>query len=146
MKSYLYILLSLLLFPADVFPQRVTIHHLDVAQGDATLIRTSNGKAILIDAGDTGKGEDVILPYLHNLGITSLDYLIASHYHSDHIGAIDEIVQGLSPDSIRTVLDRGSTPQLPTSKAFRQYWSAAQSTSRHQTVYLGQSIKLKLSQ
>jgi len=142
MKSHLYILLSLLLLPADVFPQRVTIHHIDVGQGDATLIRTSNGKAILIDAGDTGKGEDVILPYLQNLGITSIDYLIASHYHSDHIGAIDEIVEGLSPDSIRTVLDRGSTAPLPTTKAFRQYWSAAQTTSRHQTVSLGHSIKL----
>jgi len=142
MKPHLYILLSLLLLNADLFPQRVTIHHIDVAQGDATLIRTSNGKAILIDAGDTGKGEDVILPYLQSLGITSIDYLIASHYHSDHIGAIDEIVEGLSPDSIRTVLDRGSTPPLPTTKAFRQYWSTAQTTRGHQTVYLGQSIKL----
>ncbi|MDP2886764.1 MAG: MBL fold metallo-hydrolase [Ignavibacteria bacterium] len=142
MKPHLYILLSLLFFYADLFPQRVTIHHIDVAQGDATLIRTSNGKAILIDAGDKGKGEDVILPYLQSFGITSIDYLIASHYHADHIGAIDEIVQGLSPDSIRTVLDRGSISPLPTSKAFRQYWSAAQTTARHQTVYLGQSIKL----
>jgi beta-lactamase superfamily II metal-dependent hydrolase len=142
MKPHLYILLFLLLLEPDLFSQRLTIHHIDVGQGDATLIRTSNGKSILVDAGDAGKGETVILPYLRHLGITSIDYLIASHYHSDHIGAIDEIVQRLSPDSIRTVLDRGSMPPLPTTRAFRQYWSAAQSTSRHNTVYLGQSIKL----
>ena len=142
MKLQPYILFSLLLVHADLFPQRLTIHHIDVGQGDATLIRTSHGKTILIDASETGKGESVILPYLQHLGITSLDYIVASHYHSDHIGGIDEVMEGFSPDSVRTVLDRGSTAPLPASKVFRQYWSAAQSTPRHQTVYLGQTIKL----
>ena len=63
MKLHLSMLFAFLLVPADLFAQRLTIHHLDVAQGDATLIRTSNGKAILIDAGDTGKVEDVILSF-----------------------------------------------------------------------------------
>ena len=141
MRLHFYILFSLLLVNAHVFPQRLMIHHINVGQGDATLIRTSDRKTMLIDAGDTGKGVSIVLPFFQSLGVTSIAYLIASHYHSDHIGAIDEIVEGLSPDSIRTVLDRGSAPPLPTTKAFRQYWSAAQST-RHQTVYPGQSIKL----
>ncbi len=142
MNLHLYTLLSLLIVYTELFSQRVTIHHIDIGQGDATLIRTSHGKTVLIDAGDTGKGKTIILPYLHSLGITSLDYLVASHYHSDHIGGIDKLIQGLSPDSVRTILDRGGTPPLPTSRAFRQYWSAAQSTNRHAAVYLGQTIKL----
>lgn len=142
MKAHLYLFFSLLLVHPDLFPQRLTIHHIDVGQGDATLIRTSHGKIVLIDGGDTGKGETIVLPHLQTLGITSLDYLVASHYHSDHIGGIDEVIQGLSLDSVRMVLDRGSTPPLPASKVFRQYWSAAHNTARHKTAYLGQSIKL----
>ena len=142
MRLHFYILFSLLLVNAHLFPQRLMIHHINVGQGDATLIRTSDGKNMLIDAGDTGKGVSIVLPFFKSLGVTSIDYLIASHYHSDHIGAIDKVIEGLSPENVRVVLDRGNNPPLPASKAFDQYWSAAQSTVKHQAVYPGQSIKL----
>jgi beta-lactamase superfamily II metal-dependent hydrolase len=142
MRLHFYILFSVLLVNAHLFPQRLMIHHIDVGQGDATLIRTSDGKTMLIDAGNVGKGSSAVLPFLKSLNITSLDYLVASHYHSDHIGGIDEVIQGLSPDSVRQVLDRGTNPPLPTSKTFNHYWSAAESSHRHRAVYLSQTIKL----
>jgi competence protein ComEC len=67
---------------------------LNVGQGDSTLIVTPNGKTLLIDAGPNGKGREVILPYLQAHQITSLDAIIASHYHADHIGGIDEVIAG----------------------------------------------------
>jgi beta-lactamase superfamily II metal-dependent hydrolase len=126
----------------EAHAQRLTIHHIDVGQGDATLIRHANGKTVLIDAGNTGKGKNVVLPLLQRLGITSLDYVIASHYHADHIGGLDEVIQGLSPDSIRQVWDRGSNTPLPTTKAFSDYGLAAASTGRHQQIALGQTLEL----
>jgi beta-lactamase superfamily II metal-dependent hydrolase len=137
---YLLLLLSIRLCTTTA--QILTIHHIDVGQGDATLIRHANGKTVLIDAGNTGKGKNVVLPYLQSLGVTSLDYLIASHYHADHIGGLDEVIEGLSPDSIRAVFDRGNNPPLPTTKAFSDYWSAAESTNRHYQIALGQTIGL----
>jgi beta-lactamase superfamily II metal-dependent hydrolase len=141
-RKLCYLLLLLSLNLCDITAQILTIHHIDVGQGDATLIRHSNGKTVLIDAGNTAKGKNVVLPYLQSLGVTSLDYLIASHYHADHIGGLDEVIEGLSPDSIRSVFDRGGNPPLPTTKAFSDYWSTGENTNRHYQIALGQTVEL----
>ncbi|MFH1843976.1 MAG: MBL fold metallo-hydrolase [bacterium] len=69
----------------------VTIHCLDVGQGDATVILSSSGQSMLFDAGNNGKGTGVVNPFLNSIGVTTLDYMAASHYHADHIGGLDEV-------------------------------------------------------
>jgi beta-lactamase superfamily II metal-dependent hydrolase len=84
------------------------IHCIDVGQGDCTLIVSSEGGTFLFDAGNNGKGNSTVIPYLQSLGLTALDYIGVSHYHVDHIGGVDEVVNSLGIDSIRVaVLDRG---------------------------------------
>ena len=83
----------------------VTITVLDVGQGDATLIQSSSGMTLLFDGGPTGTGSGVVLPYLSSLGLDSLDYIVASHYHADHIGGLDEVYSRTGADS--GVWDRG---------------------------------------
>lgn len=78
----------------------VQVYFLDVGQGDAVLIRTLDGHAALIDAGP-GRA---IVPILERLGVTSLDLLIASHPHKDHIGGIIPMLQTIS---IAAYLDNG---------------------------------------
>ena len=72
----------------------LTIHCIDVGQGDATLIRSSSGQTLLFDGGDNGKGNSVVNPYLASLGIAELTYMAASHYHADHLGGLDEVYNG----------------------------------------------------
>ena len=84
--------LLLLAIPAASLAD-VTITVLDVGQGDATLVQSSAGGTLLFDGGPSGKGASVILPYLSGQGLTSLDYIVASHYHADHIGGIDEVYE-----------------------------------------------------
>lgn len=67
------------------------IHIIDVDQGDATLIKSANGN-ILIDTG-TDDSEDTLVAHLHGAGIKTVDYLICSHPHSDHIGGIDAVLE-----------------------------------------------------
>jgi beta-lactamase superfamily II metal-dependent hydrolase len=83
-------LLLLLLLPTAALAG-VTITVLDVGQGDATLVRSSAGGTLLFDAGPSGQGIGTVIPYLTAQGITSLDYIVASHYHADHIGGLDEV-------------------------------------------------------
>jgi competence protein ComEC len=70
---------------------RLSITFLDVGQGDASLIETASGKAILVDAGSRGCGSDTLLL---NQGVSILDDFILSHPHEDHYG------------NLRTLLDR----------------------------------------
>src|SRR6267142_2763313 len=87
------------------------VHVLDVGQieGDSILIVSPTGKSVLIDAGDAGKGK-VVLDALKRYKVERLDYFIATHPHPDHIGAADEVMNGIK---VGAVIDNGvdlSTP------------------------------------
>lgn len=62
-----------------------SVHCLDVGQASATLI-VSGSHAMMIDTGNQDDAE-VILDYLEEQKITTLDYLLLSHPHEDHIGS-----------------------------------------------------------
>ena len=65
------------------------IYFIDVGQGDSTLIVTPNNKKILIDGGGSEGsdyvGKDILLPYLLARKIKSIDYMMVSHFDSDHV-------------------------------------------------------------
>ncbi len=62
----------------------IYVHFLDVGQGDCTLLRTQD-TAILVDTGDSESAKTVI-SYLDKLEIETLDCVILTHPHDDHIG------------------------------------------------------------
>ena len=80
-------------------------------QSDCQLIQTVTGKNILIDAGLEEQGGSFV-KYLKDLGITKLDYVFATHAHSDHIGGMPAIIDnfdigifyGVNPDP--SILDQ----------------------------------------
>lgn len=84
----------------------ISVHFIDVGQGDSTLIQTATHN-ILIDAGENTAEQDVI-NYLNNLNVTKLDYVVATHPHSDHIGGLDGVINNftvtniLMPDATHT--------------------------------------------
>ncbi len=72
---------------------KMIIYFIDVGQGDSTLIRTAQSKIILIDGGGSENssfdvGEKTLLPYLLDRKITVLDYVVISHFDTDHCGGI----------------------------------------------------------
>ncbi|WP_292372036.1 MBL fold metallo-hydrolase [Methanosarcina sp. UBA411] len=70
--------------------QNLTVHFLDVDQGDSILLEV-DGKSMLVDSGESDQGK-VVTAYLQNQGISTLDYVVATHPHSDHIGGMNEIL------------------------------------------------------
>lgn len=55
--------------------------------GDSALIAFPNGQTMLIDAGMQDYAELLVLN-LQALGVTKLDYVVATHRHNDHVGGL----------------------------------------------------------
>ena len=65
---------------------------LNVGQGDSEFIVLPNGQTMLIDAGEAWAG-DYVVQYIQNtLGCDHIDYLVATHPDSDHIGGLPAVL------------------------------------------------------
>ncbi len=82
----------------------VEVLFFDVGQGDAALIRTRSGSNWLIDTGVFSPGYEsggrTILPVLRRLGVRSLDGVVLSHPHADHVGGTLAIIESMPIDTL----------------------------------------------
>ena len=74
----------------NIAQKPLKIYFVDVGQGDCSLIVTPNNKKILIDGGGIESdsydiGKKVLIPYLLDRGIKKIDYIIISHFDTDHV-------------------------------------------------------------
>lgn len=78
--------------------KNLSVHFIDVGQGDSEFIYC-DGKTMLIDGGPGAAGGKTDA-YLKSYGITSLDYVIATHPHEDHIGGLIDVVKDIKIDNL----------------------------------------------
>jgi len=95
----------------------LSIHYIDVGQGDCSLVIFGE-TTILIDAGEKEMGERVIA-YLNGQGIKKLDYIIATHPHSDHIGGLPNIIKTFDVGSV--IAPRLAAEMIPTAKSYENF-------------------------
>lgn len=74
------------------------IYYFDVGQADCIFVKNEN-ECMLIDAGNNADGK-LIVKELESLGIKKIDYLIGTHPHEDHIGGLDDVVEGFDVGKI----------------------------------------------
>lgn len=96
------------------------VHFIDVGQGDSVFINSVYG-CILIDGGEDGCGEKII-SYIGALGVRSIDYVIATHPHSDHIGGLDEIIDAFEIKNV--IMPRLSEINTPTTRRYEDFLKA----------------------
>lgn len=70
--------------------EEVEVHILDTGNSDCILIKGK--KNVLID-GAENDDENYINEYLKKEGVSKIDYIIATHYHKDHLGGLDSIIK-----------------------------------------------------
>ena len=120
------------------------IHFIDVGQGDCSLIMYKDS-AMLIDCGEAEEA-DTVISYLREQGVEKLDYVVATHPHSDHMGAMSEIIYGFEIG--RVIAPHVSDELTPTSKVYKDLLQALKSkalkltAAKPETVYtLGEAAE-----
>jgi competence protein ComEC len=124
---------------------KLTIHFLDVGQGDAAFVVFPRGRTMLVDGGGELRfdepqtddsqssmteaqndepifsdrafsiGEAVVSRFIWSLGRTRVDYVLATHAHADHIGGLSDVVRNLD---VRQAVVGYAVPDEPEFKRF----------------------------
>ena len=82
----------------------LTVHFLDVGQGDAAALRTPNGRWIVIDAGprtpESDAGRRIVVPFLRRQGASRVAVAVATHGDADHLGGMPAVVEAFDPELV----------------------------------------------
>lgn len=70
--------------------QGLTVHYLDVGQADSILVQC-DGENLLIDGGNVADS-DLVVAYLLEQNVTTLDYVVNTHAHEDHVGGLPAVL------------------------------------------------------
>ena len=116
---------------------KLQLHFMDVGQGDSAVLISPLGQVVLFDAGEDMRVKNCEKPlaYLHQLGISKIDYMVVSHYHFDHIGCVPEVLAQFPLTG--TAYDRGAS--YP-GKTYEKYVEAV--ADHRKTAEAGQVIRL----
>ena len=99
----------------------LAVHFIDVGQGDSILIQTPTGESLLIDAGEKDN-ETVVSSYIEQYGDDTLEYVIATHPHSDHIGSLDDVINAYTVENV--IMPRLQESNTPTTSSYRNLLAA----------------------
>lgn len=108
----------------------------DVGQGDGVVVRAPDGTVHCFDAGDESSGAQAVLATIQSLQPTGFGYTVLSHFHTDHCGGLDDVLQTYG---FQTALDRGDVSR-PSNSSVNSYLAAA--GNRRQTVAVGATYAL----
>src|SRR5215204_6229740 len=134
------------LTPALASAQALRLYFIDVEGGQSTLVVTPSGQSLLVDTGwPTANLRDAerIAAAMKKAGVGSLDYLVITHYHDDHVGGMEQLASRVK---FRNVITHGPTTETSTGAAtmmatFRA--ALAASGAKELVVKPGDSIPLK---
>jgi competence protein ComEC len=124
--------------------KNLEIYWVDAEGGAATLIVSPSGESLLVDtANRTPDDRDAkrILAATQQAGLTKIDYLLTTHFHSDHIGALPALAK-LIP--IGMYLDHGDSIELSRPNVAAQYKAYVELAGEHRRILkAGDTIPLK---
>jgi len=100
-------------------PGGLTVTFFDVGQGDAALVRSPAGAAILVDGGPD---PEQVATKLYAEGVHRLDLVVATHPHADHVAGLPAV---LARFPVGLVLDPGCPGDSPAYAAFLEALAAS---------------------
>jgi len=136
----------LILCAAQTLPAAKTldIYFVDVEGGQATLVVSPSKQALLVDTGWPGfnmRDANRIAAAAKRAGVKQIDYLVVTHYHTDHVGGAPQLVGKLP---VRTFVDHGESVEHGENedRLYNRYVKARES-GQHLQVKPGDKIPMK---
>ena len=96
--TWLLLTLTLLVGGVSVSADEMKVHILDVDQGLSILVQC-DGQNMVYDGGDRDTSSYVVA-YLKEQGVEKIDYLISSHYDSDHLAGLIGCLNAFQVDHV----------------------------------------------
>lgn len=137
---------ALLLASAGALPaaKSLEVYFIDVEGGQATLLVSPSGESLLIDTGWSGNNRrdaDRIAAAAKHAGVKKIDYLIITHYHTDHVGGITQLAEKLP---IRNFVDHGASVETSrNAEILFNTYAGAREKGKHIQVRPGDKIPVK---
>ncbi len=123
--------------------KHLLIYTIDVEGGQSTLLVSPSGGSLLVDTGWPGNnGRDAvrIQAAMKDAGITQIDHVLITHFHTDHVGGVPELVKHVK---VGEFLDHGPNREDSdiTRHDFAAYLKAIDGTPRR-IVHPGDTIAI----
>lgn len=77
-----------------------SVTFIPVGHGDAALVRTDDGRFVLVDTGTARAFDAVVTTALRRAGVRRLDVLVASHADADHAGGLASAERRFAPQRV----------------------------------------------
>jgi competence protein ComEC len=122
--------------PPAAAQKPLQIYFVDVEGGQATLFVTPAGQSLLIDTGwpgFAGRDADRIVAAAKNAGLAKLDFVLLTHYHSDHAGGVPQLAAKIP---IGEFIDHGENrePANPTAQIYQDYLKVVSEKKAKRTI------------
>jgi competence protein ComEC len=139
--SSAFILLAAAWLSAAQAPKVLQIYVVDTEGGKEALFVAPSGQTALIDTGNPGgRDTDRLMAAIADAGVKQIDVLISTHYHTDHIGGLQELAARIP---IKHFIDHGPSvePNEPVA-GFRQAYAALVAKAQHTVVKPGDRVPI----
>jgi beta-lactamase superfamily II metal-dependent hydrolase len=127
---------------ATLQAKTLDIYFIDTEGGQATLIVSPSGQAMLIDAGYagfSGRDADRIMAAAKQAHVKHLEAVMITHHHSDHEGGVPNLLERFT---VGGFYDKGPSVEAKPDRTYQAYQDAM-SKNQHHVIKPGDTIPIK---